>query len=376
MHSEKIVSAKRIGIRPTMDITIDSDDHIFFANGLATSNSHSVAYSALTAQELWLKNNYFVEYMAALLNNTKIGDKKHGSDNIMGDYINYCRGKGTAVFPPDVSKSKMRFSVENKSIRYSLSHIKGVSSSAEIIVKHQPYTSMKDFVDRCFEMLPAPGNKLRRHGPNTKVVESLIMAGAFKEFGGINDNLREYYKLKKKKEEPALIGVHQAKMEEKELLGAVLSENPLVTRFNKEIEEYKLQTITGEAVKKNVRVLCQVERITKCTSKAGKDMFKVDLSDGVANMKMFVWDADRDFFAMKFPEGTIGGIPMSRFEDEVPFTDDEKKVVADGGKVKPKKKVGPRFFLKNPKEVLLFEDSSGRPLGDVVVETSEQKSGS
>ena len=348
--SEKVVYRRFIGIKPTMDITIDSDDHIFFANGLATSNSHSVAYSVLTANELWLKHNYFIEYMAALLNNTKLGDKKHGSDNLMGDYINYCRSKGLVVMSPDISNSKMGFTIENGFIRYSLSHIKGVSSAADIIVKFQPYSSMKDFVERCFEMKPGPGGKIRRHGPNTKVVDALIMSGAFSSFGGVNEMKQEYNRLKKKKDEDPLISPYHAKLQERELLGVVLSEAPLVNRYSQRIEDNRWQTVGSEGAKKNVKVLCQVDGIVECVSKAGKPMLRVDLSDGIHSMNMFVWFADKDYFKANCPVGTVAVIGMSRFEDEVPPTEEESKAFLERQKINPKeklkvlKKIGPRYF--------------------------------
>ena len=50
MHSEKIVCYKKIGTLPTMDITVSTNKHRFYANGIVTSNSHAVSYGKITYQ--------------------------------------------------------------------------------------------------------------------------------------------------------------------------------------------------------------------------------------------------------------------------------------------------------------------------------------
>lgn len=64
MPFEKINSIKRIGTLPTVDIEIESEDHIFFGNGIATSNSHGVAYAVMAYWSAYLKlydtKNFFV----------------------------------------------------------------------------------------------------------------------------------------------------------------------------------------------------------------------------------------------------------------------------------------------------------------------------
>jgi len=187
MKSQKIVSVKSLGEVPTMDITVDNDHHLFYANdGIITSNSHAYTYSAISAAEFWLKYNYITEYMTALLNNTAPNKKKHGSD-VLIDYIKYSRSKDIQIKSPDINKSKDKFTIEGifknhdgvlslppstRAIRFSLRHIKRVSNSSTFIVESAPYKSMDDFYER-----------INRRKVNKGVMMNLISSGSFDEFG-------------------------------------------------------------------------------------------------------------------------------------------------------------------------------------------------
>lgn len=63
----KIKSLQRIGEVETMDIEVGNDSHTFFANGIATSNSHSVEYSIISMQDAFLKTYYPGEFYASCL---------------------------------------------------------------------------------------------------------------------------------------------------------------------------------------------------------------------------------------------------------------------------------------------------------------------
>lgn len=137
------------------------------------NKSHAAAYCVVAGQTAWLKNYYPVEFYAALLN-TELSD----TDKIV-KYIKDARKHDIKVLPPDVNISDHGFSVKDNDIFFGLGAIKGVGQSAvEAILEaraqkgNQKFESLSDFfmsVD------------LRR--VNKKVIESLIKAGAFDNFG-------------------------------------------------------------------------------------------------------------------------------------------------------------------------------------------------
>jgi len=235
ISSGRLLSARFVGFRHMCDLEVSHVSHNYvLANGIVTSNSHAVAYGAISTVEMWLKYHYPVQFIAALVNNTRSGKKKLGSDNILVDYLNYARRKEISVLGPDINKSGEEFRVENNGIRFALGHVRNVASAAKLIESFQPFTSLKDFYERVkIEIkeeikvpspvipvdVPIPEDqddegeengviptveafvtieKTRTKRPNRRVVESLISAGAFDCFGTRNEMSKEYWKLRAK----------------------------------------------------------------------------------------------------------------------------------------------------------------------------------
>lgn len=145
------------------------------------NKSHAVSYSYIGYLQLWLKANYFLEFMISLLNNTSRGKKNSNEDNVMSVYIKYLKGKGYTITVPDINKSEAEFSIYKKSILFGFSHIKGVGNSANIIIENQPYESLANFCEK------VKGKKVSK----TKV-EALIYSGAFDKFGDRDKLVNEY----------------------------------------------------------------------------------------------------------------------------------------------------------------------------------------
>ena len=119
-------------------------------------------------QTAYLKANYPVEFMAALL--TSEMDK---TDKIV-QYIEESRAMGLRVEPPDVNVSGAQFTVAGDAIHFGLAAIKNVGATAiESIVK----TPAADGRLHLARATSAARVDLRL--VNRRVVESLIKAGAF-----------------------------------------------------------------------------------------------------------------------------------------------------------------------------------------------------
>ncbi len=130
------------------------------------NKSHSAAYSLVAYQTAYLKANYPVQFMAALLTLDK-----DNTDKVV-NYVDKCRQKGIRTLMPDLRLSKANFSVDNGHIRFALAGIKGVGGAAiASIMNNEERTSLKTFGD-FFE-------KMDLKKINKKVVEQLVKAGAF-----------------------------------------------------------------------------------------------------------------------------------------------------------------------------------------------------
>jgi DNA polymerase-3 subunit alpha len=135
--------------------------------GYGFNRSHSAAYGLVSYQTAYLKANYPVQYMAALLSN------ELDNTNKISLFVAEARNMGITILSPSVNESDIRFTVGPNQIRFGLAGIKNVGEGAvrailEARREGGPFTSMKDFCSRVeFRAL------------NKKTVESLVKAGAF-----------------------------------------------------------------------------------------------------------------------------------------------------------------------------------------------------
>ncbi len=135
------------------------------------NKSHSAAYALIAYRTAYLKANYPVEYMAALLSS-----ELNNTDKI-AEYIAECVRMGIKILPPDVNESFARFTVVGNAIRFGLAAVKNVGAGAVDSIlaartRGGPFTSLYDFVCRVDARLV-----------NKKVIESLICGGAFDGLG-------------------------------------------------------------------------------------------------------------------------------------------------------------------------------------------------
>ncbi|MDH2903183.1 MAG: DNA polymerase III subunit alpha [Actinomycetota bacterium] len=140
----------------------------------AFNKSHAYGYALVAYQNAWLKANYPVEYMSALL--TSFRDDKDKASL----YLNEARQMGIMVGVPDVNESFGEYApslTAPQTILFGMAAVRNVGEALveKIVVERETagtFASVYDFV--------------RRVDPsvlNRRTMESLIKAGAFDSFG-------------------------------------------------------------------------------------------------------------------------------------------------------------------------------------------------
>ncbi len=147
-------------------------DLIEYFSGYGFNKSHSTAYALISYRTAYLKANYPVEFMTALLTS-----ERDNTDKIV-EYVNEAQRMGLVVLPPDINESDGLFKVtDDKTIRFGLLAVKNVGHGAvDSIVEGRAsggnYSSLENLCQRIDLRLT-----------NRKVLESLIKCGAMDSFG-------------------------------------------------------------------------------------------------------------------------------------------------------------------------------------------------
>ena len=145
--------------------------------GYGFNKAHSAAYAILAYQTGYLKANYPVCFMSALLTS-----EINNSDKIV-KYINECRDLGIKILPPDINVSDLHFTPSGPEIRFGLAAIKNVGTNAiaSILQARKRISRFGSLFEFCEEI------DLRL--VNKRVIESLIKAGALDSLGGHRSQL-------------------------------------------------------------------------------------------------------------------------------------------------------------------------------------------
>ncbi len=131
------------------------------------NKAHAACYGKVAYQTAYMKANYPVEYMAAVLT------ADQGDTESVNTFVNECDRMGINVLPPDVNESGSDFTVAGDTvIRFGLTTIKNFGEGiSEAITKERakngPFTSLSDFLSR-----------IEARALNRKSLESLIKSGA------------------------------------------------------------------------------------------------------------------------------------------------------------------------------------------------------
>lgn len=283
------------------------------------NKAHAASYGMLAYRTAYMKANYPVEYMCALLT------AESGDTEKITNGIEESRKMGIIVGPPDINKSVSGFEMEENSaslekmaIRFGLSAIKNVGVAAiENILnernKNGPFISFSDFC------LRVDSQKI-----NKRVLESLIKVGAMDQFGERNailaslDKIRsDCEKLNTKKNngqfglfdtptkentkitappdqfldvEP--MSENQRLIMEKELIGVFVTENP-INKILKPFEALGLPKI-NELLQKSgdipVKFVAAIRKFkTILTKKSNAKMAFVTLEDSTGTIEAVIF---------------------------------------------------------------------------------------
>jgi DNA polymerase-3 subunit alpha len=133
------------------------------------NKAHAASYGRVAYQTAYMKANYPVEYMSAVLT------ADAGDVDKISEIIHECERMGIEVLPPDINESFADFSVVpgRQTIRFGLTTIKnfGAGISEAIIEERKQngrFGSLQDFLTR-----------IKNRNLNKKSLEALIMVGAF-----------------------------------------------------------------------------------------------------------------------------------------------------------------------------------------------------
>jgi len=139
--------------------------------GYGFNKSHSAAYAVLSYQTGYLKANYPVQFMAAMLSS------ELGNSEKVSHFVAECEAMGLTVLGPDVNESREMFTPVGAKIRFGLAGIKGVGEQAaqKIIEEREANGPFRDFADFIA--------RVDARALNKRVLEHLIKTGAF-DFSG------------------------------------------------------------------------------------------------------------------------------------------------------------------------------------------------
>ncbi|KKR82937.1 MAG: polymerase III, alpha subunit protein [Candidatus Daviesbacteria bacterium GW2011_GWA1_41_61] len=302
--------------------------------GYGFNKAHAASYAMVSYQTAYMKANFPVEFMAAVMT------AEYGDIDKIAHAMEECKRMGIVVLPPDVNKSKVGFEIEDiqklsqeelqrqvtnvearvqkQGIRFGLSAIKNVGISAiESILEARNLSidsgqNFKSLADLCSRA----DNRL----VNRKTLESLIKAGALDALGSraaqmlVLDQCLEKAHQKAKKGNNGQVGLFgeeeisdeivvplpdvpeweldQLLNSERELLGFYLHEPPF-QKILREVESrchYKLADLSEDLVGQKVilgGVVTEVKRVI--TKKSQAEMAFVRLSDGAIEIEAVVF---------------------------------------------------------------------------------------
>jgi len=284
--------------------------------GYGFPKAHSAAYAVIGAQTAYLKANFPVEFMAALMS-TEIGNTEKTVFNVAE-----CRRSRIPVLPPDVNKSGIDFSVEllegeGQAIRFGLGAVKNVGLGAvESLVASRLATA-----GGTFQTLEAFCGAVEWSAVSKRVAESLAKGGALDCFGeraAVLASLERLIAAAQQRQKAAakgqmdlfgtapemdqspasskLVEVEPADQKtllawEKELLGLYLSSHPLMEILGSgpPAGHQQIAELPNRSVGERIRTVAMVTNIRRVSTKTNRSMAVLEVEDLTGSVEVVVF---------------------------------------------------------------------------------------
>ncbi len=275
------------------------------------NRAHSAAYGVISYQTAYLKANYPLEYMTALLIHME------GSADRVATAIVDCRIRGIDVLAPDINRSRADFSMSDGRILFGLAAIKNVGQHAvESIVSLRdadgPFKSLEDLCERTSAIQDV----------NRRVLDSLVQSGACDSLGerarllAVLDHAVSRAERARRDRESGqtslldMVGSPETEGDdygllidiapmageeklrlEKELLGLYLSDHPLrrISAELAKLSDTQAVEVTSALQETEVRVAGLVREVRRVVTRKGQIMAYATLEDltGTVDIVLF-----------------------------------------------------------------------------------------
>lgn len=124
MRKAKIIDCRSLGSRPTMDIEVDSKNHVFYGDEIATSNSHGVAYAYNSFASAWYKANYTKEFFLSYL---YYAAEKQDPQEEISELVAEAKLFDIKIALPNISNFNKKFFIKDNVIYFGIKDIKSLT---------------------------------------------------------------------------------------------------------------------------------------------------------------------------------------------------------------------------------------------------------
>ncbi|MGH2398352.1 MAG: DNA polymerase III subunit alpha [bacterium] len=333
------------------------------------NRAHAACYGLIAYYTAYLKANYPVEYMTAVMSSAA------GTPDKVAAAVTETQRMSISVLPPDVNDSLENFAVVGEAIRFGLSAVKNVGlGSVEAILQARdeggPFSSLLDLLER-----------VDPRAVNKRVLVSLIKAGALDSIGGraqmlalLDSSLDAALRLQQERasgqtglfemgaqaEAPEAIHVEEFSKDEllqmeKEMLGLYISDHPLrhahaalTARVN--VALHQLLELSDKAT---VVVGGIITGVKRTTTKSGSAMAFLTLEDltGACEVIIFPKTYEQVHFLLKRDSIIIVRGKVDIMEQQAKILADRIIPLEDADEVDPLSLDGSRNGVVAPQPV-------------------------